>query len=97
MDNPPSVPKAADPIQNLKQQYANDGGNPLGEIFIEVLDAVGGMDYLIEFAEDHPTQFIPILLRLMPVASASSQSSGGVHLHVHPSLQAGPLDIVAEQ
>jgi len=72
--------------ETLKNQHSLHG--LMGEVFEEL----GGKDYLLEWAEDNPDKFIPMLLKLAPPAIPKGQQ-GSIHLHVHSDLQPGALDV----
>lgn len=77
--------------QEVMQSF--DAGSPLQRMFGETLRRVGGMDFLQEWAEDNPSDFVRILVAVNP--SAVQQPSGGnqVNVNIHPSLTPGPLDV----
>ena len=62
----------------------------LGEVFEEL----GGIDFVTDWAEENPGDFMRIMMAANPPPIAGPGVSGGaVHLHMHPALaQPGPLD-----
>ena len=71
---------------------------PLHQMMGEVLEEVGGIDFLVNWAEDNPSAFVNILMKLAP-PKAVSQGPGSMHLHVDMpnGLTPGALDVVDEQ
>lgn len=72
---------------------------PMQRVLATVLEELGGIDFIVEWAEEYPGEFMRMVMAAnhVPNQAPSATPSGGVHLHVHPSLQAGPLDVVSEQ
>lgn len=66
---------------------------PMQGLLAETLDRLGGMDFVQEWAEDNPNEFMRLLAAAFP---APQQPSGGqtINLNMHPALAPGPLDIV---
>ena len=80
---------------NVKEAFQQS--HPLHQAFAEVWDELGGVNFLRDWAEDNPTAFIDIMLRLTPTPNAPLGGKDNVmHMHLHPSLQPGPLDVVGE-
>ena len=89
----------ADKLPALRDAFAD--ASPLHQMFIDTLDELGGLDFMVGWAEENPNQFMEILIRLAPpVSSPTGSSAGGqvVNLNLHPGLAPGPLDgVVSEQ
>lgn len=66
--------------------------HPLHGMMARVLDDLGGQDFITDWADDNPGQFINMLMRLAPAAPPKG-AVGGVHLHIHPDLSPTALDV----
>ena len=81
------------PIQELREQ-----GSPLQRLFGETLHELGGMDFLAEWAEDYPDQFVRLLIVVNPPTAPQGPSSGPtINLNLPAGCGPGPLDVVADQ
>jgi hypothetical protein len=66
--------------------------NPVHGMMGRVADRMGGEEAMLEWAEENPTEFYKLLIKVAPAAPPKGQT-GGIHLHVHNGLQPGPLDL----
>ena len=89
-----SVAVVTDFMPAIREAFKDS--SPLHLMFIETLNGLGGMDFLEQWAEDNPTEYINILLRLAPLPVANPQQQGTsapvYNLNLHSSLAPGPLD-----
>ena len=69
-------------------------GTPMQQMLGQVLDELGGLDFVVNWAEECPGDFMRLLMAATP--SPTAGGSGGTHIHVHPALAPGPLDIEGE-
>jgi hypothetical protein len=78
--------------EKMKQQH------PLHEYFALTFEAVGGLAYLQEFAEDNPKEFLTMFAKMAPPPQPQQGKGGGLSLTLalHPALAPGPLDITPE-
>lgn len=69
--------------------------HPLHAHFAQAYENLGGLQYLEDFAEENPGQFLTMFLRLAPLPQqkGGGSTSGNVQVHIHPALAAGPLDV----
>jgi hypothetical protein len=87
--NAPVVPPG--PPTTVSEAFQHS--HPLHRAFAKVWEELGGGDFLRDWAEDHPTEFVNVMLRLTPAPNTPlGAKENSMHLHVHPGLQAGPLD-----
>ena len=77
-------------------QDALKKAHPLHGLLADVLEEVGGIDFVVNWAEEHPTQFMQILMASIPAAVQPKQQDAKLALHIHPGLEAGPLDVQGE-
>ena len=75
---------------------AMEQSHPRHGLLAEVLEEVGGIDFIVNWAEEHPTQFMQILMASVPAAQQPKQQDAKLALHIHPGLEAGQLDIQGE-
>ena len=90
MDNTPTLNVEKDVLTTF------DKGTPLQRLFGETLRRVGGLDFLQEWAEDNPSDFVRILLATNPAPAAQTNANNQVNVNIHPALTPGPLDITGE-
>jgi hypothetical protein len=82
----------------VRQDWAGQLSGLLGAqhamhgVFGNVFDRLGGEDFIYEWAVDHPTQFIKILVSMAPGLMPTAGMQGDVHLHVHHELKPTALD-----
>jgi len=69
--------------------------HPLHGLLADVLEELGGMEFVVTWAEENPTAFMQMIMASIPNHSAPS-GDAKLQLHIHPGLQAGPLDIQGE-
>lgn len=95
--NTPTKHKAPPPAVNITEALKE--GSPLQALMGEVLEEVGGVDFVKQWAREYPNEFMRVLVAVTPVANATPRgaSQNTVNLNIHPSLQSGPLDVVADQ
>ena len=96
-DNLPA-PSTKDTELAVRQAFAQ--GTPMQQLFGAVFEELGGTDFMVEWAEDNPSQFMSLFMAANPNPVASSGSGSGPALHVHlpEGLAPGPLDTpVSEQ
>ena len=78
----------------LADAFAN--GSPMQQMLGLVLNELGGTDAIVDWAEENMSDFMRLIMAVNPAPVQSSGSAGGTHLHIHPALAAGPLDIQGE-
>lgn len=78
---------------------AFNDGSPLQRLFGETLRRVGGIDFIQEWAEDNPTEFVRVLMAANPalIPQTPTVNTEQVNVNIHPSLTPGPLDVVSDQ
>ncbi len=76
----------------IREAFSNQ--HPLHRMLGEALERLGGIDFVVDWAEENPTDFMRIMLLLAPPPGAvtGGGGGGGVHLHLHQDLKPGPLD-----
>jgi hypothetical protein len=86
-----------DHLPAIREQFKD--ANPLHKMLVDTLEHLGGIDFLANWAETNPGEYINILMRLAPPPQAAGDGKGAnvLNLNVHPSLAPGPLDVVADQ
>jgi hypothetical protein len=67
-----------------------NAGTPMQRLMGLVLDECGGVNFLVNWAEEYPNEFVQVLMAANPTAAQSSSNT--LNLNLHPSLSAGPLD-----
>lgn len=75
-------------------------GTPMQKLLGRTLDELGGLDFVVGWAEENPSDFMRLVMAANPPPQQSSHGgNGGVHIHMPPGLGPGPLDItpVSEQ
>ena len=78
-------------------------GSPLQQLLGDVLDELGGIDFIVGWAEENPSEFMRILVAASgptptaPGTPGAPNSSAVLNLHLHPALAPGPLDVVSDQ
>lgn len=70
---------------------AFEGGHPFHQMMGDALEELGGLSFIVDWAEDNPTDFIKIMLLLAPPAQVA-QATATQHLHLHQDLKPGRLD-----
>lgn len=82
------------PIRQLVEE-----GSPIQRLLGETLKELGGIDFLVDWAEDYPEQFMRILMAANPTAVLQGPNSSGptINLNLPPGCGPGPLDVVADQ
>lgn len=98
-ENRPGVPEPGsalpdDPSSPIVQKFREQ--HPLHAAFASVYERLGGEEFLLDWAEENPDKFFAMMAKMAPAAPPKGQH-GGLHLHVHPTLAAGPLDEVKGQ
>lgn len=91
-DNLPAIP---DDLKDLPAPLAQEfaAGTPMQRLFGTVLNELGGVSFLAEWAEEYPTQFVQIMVAQFPGVAAAAPTGGtGTNIHIHPSLSPSPLD-----
>jgi hypothetical protein len=80
------------------QQLATEG-TPFQRLLGQTLIEVGGLDFMAEWAEDHPEQFMRVVMAAHP-AAVTGGGGGGATLNITlpPGCGPGPLDnVVSDQ
>ena len=69
--------------------------HPFHTMLSEVLMDLGGKDFIADWAEDNPGEFINIMVKLAPMHQTSQGGSTGpvINLNLPAGLEPGPLDI----
>ena len=95
-------------VPALADSFADEKTHPLHQMLARVADEIGLEDLLCDWATENPAAFTRMMLALVPNDVQKLQSAGGgvskraeggaerFHLHLHPSLAPGPLDIEGE-
>ena len=56
------------------------------------LERLGGMDFVQDWAEEHPSEFMRLLMAANPDTTAKASGGQTINLNLHPALAPGPLD-----
>lgn len=64
--------------------------------FAEAWEIVGGMEHLVQFAQDDPATFYRLLTKMTPGMSPTSSINGDINITVNPALSPTSLDIEGE-
>ena len=86
----------SDKLPKTQIIQAFDAGSPMQRLLGHTLDRLGGMDFVQEWAEDNPSDFMRLLMAANPAAVANTPGSNQVNVNIHPALTPGPLDIQGE-
>jgi len=68
------------------------GQHPVHGMLGRVYQRIGGEDFVADWAEMYPGQYMKLLVGTTPGMQPMSPFQGDVHLHVHPALAPSPLD-----
>lgn len=68
------------------------GYHPLAQMFGEVLEDLGGKEYIKEWAVDNQKGFLTLMTKMTPSLTPHTGHQGDVHLHVHQTLGRTALD-----
>lgn len=70
-------------------------GSPMQKLLGRVLEEVGGIEFIVDWAEEHPGEFMRMVMAANPPAPTGhpAQQSTGVHIHLPEGLGPGPLDV----
>ena len=72
-----------------------DSQHPMHGLLGRVLERAGGEDYILEWAEDHPGQFIKLLVaNCVPAVQPQSGVQGDINITINEVLQPTSLDSV---
>lgn len=82
------------PVELLRTE-----GSPIQRLLGETLNELGGLDFMVEWAEDYPEQFMRVLMAANPTAVLGGPTSSGptINLNLPQGCGPGPLDVVADQ
>jgi phage terminase large subunit-like protein len=69
-------------------------GSPMQQLFGAVFERLGGLDFMEEWAEEHPGEFMRLFIAVNPPLTHNN-SGGGVVININPEL-AAPIDVKAE-
>ena len=69
-----------------------EGKTPMQQLLGRTLERLGGMDFVQEWAEDNPSDFMRMLLSAHPTAQPNSGGNQTLNLNLHPARAPGPLD-----
>jgi len=75
-------------------------GGPMQKMLGGVFEELGGINFMTDWAEENPTEFVKLLMSQFPAVQhshAGGSSSTNLNLVIHPALQPGPLDVVSDQ
>jgi hypothetical protein len=75
----------------VKEAFAQ--GSTMQRLLGAVYEELGGLEFVVGWAEDNPSDFMRMLMAANP--PLSQHGPGGVpamNLHIHPGLAPGPLD-----
>ena len=77
---------------------AFDAGSPMQRLFGAVLDELGGVEFVVTWAEENPDSFMRLLLAAnpVPVSGPGSPANTQINLNMHPGLAPGPLDVTPD-
>ena len=70
---------------------AFDKGSPMQRLLGATLERLGGIDFVQDWAEENPSEFMQLLMSANPAPGGGS-SGNTVNLNMHPALAPGPLD-----
>jgi hypothetical protein len=92
------LPAKAPDLSNLPAPLAESlgQGTPMQQVFGMVLQELGGIDFMVDWAEEAPGEFIRLLVAQSGPVGVPTAGGGGTHIHLHPALSQGPLDIEGE-
>ena len=73
-------------------------GHPLHAMLAEVLEDLGGIDFITDWAEENPSAFMNILMSAVPsMPNTGRTNTHHVHIAMPEGVKQGPLDVVDEQ
>ena len=87
-------------LKNLPAPLAEafTSGSPMQQMLGAVLDELGGIDFVVDWAEEYPGEFMRLVMAANPPpVQQQRQAQPNISLNIHPGLKPGPLDVVAEQ
>jgi hypothetical protein len=68
-------------------------GSPMQRLLGETLEELGGVDFMVNWAEDYPGDFVRVLLAVSNAGARNAPAAGNTNvINVHPALAPGPLD-----
>jgi len=70
---------------------AFEQGTPMQRLLGSTLERLGGLDFVEEWAEQNPSEFMRMLMAASP-QPAGGGSSQTINLNMHPALAPGELD-----
>jgi hypothetical protein len=77
----------------LAVREAFTAGSPMQRLLGAVYEELGGLDFVLGWAEDNPGDFMRMLMAANPVSMpGQGNNASTLNLHVHPGLVPGPLD-----
>lgn len=79
----------------LAVREAFAAGSPMQQMFGAVLDELGGLDFVTNWAEDNPDSFMRLLMAANPAPIQNPHGGGGstINIQLPDALRPGPLDI----
>lgn len=96
MPERPETPRNLLQERQLALREKMAGQHPFHEQMAMAYEEIGGLDALVEWAEDNPSQFFTLMMKAAPPPQAAPGKGGGglnLTLNLHPSLAPGPLDV----
>jgi hypothetical protein len=66
-------------------------GSPMQRLLGATLERLGGIDFVQEWAEENPSEFMRLLMAAHPGGGGGS-STNTINLNMHPALSPGVLD-----
>ena len=77
-------------MEAVKSQLSSQ--NALHSMFANVLDRMGGEDFLNEWAEDNPTRFLNLMVKMTPGLMPTASLTGDINIRIHNDLGPSSLD-----
>lgn len=79
-------------------EQANANSHPFHRMLGKTLLDLGGEDFIADWAEEHPSEFMRLMMATVPPQQpAGSKGSNAININLHPGLAPGPLDVVSDQ
>tara|TARA_R110000803_G_scaffold134340_2_gene201419 strand:+ start:1054 stop:1341 length:288 start_codon:yes stop_codon:yes gene_type:complete len=79
-----------DTMLRLQKQLKSQ--NAIHALFGEVFEDMGGREFLKEWAEDNPSRFISLFVKMVPGLIPTSSLTGDIRISIHNDLGPSPLD-----
>jgi hypothetical protein len=77
-------------MDRLRKQLSSQ--NAIHGLFGEVFEELGGRAFLQEWAEDNPSRFISLFVKMTPGLIPTAGLTGDINITIHNDLGPSPLD-----